>query len=259
MLANLPSGGSTDEAAAYLTFIDELRSRYEDIKPILGHQIEQYIDSVMLLPNQFIYIHDIPSGRFYHKGFDDCLGYQLDELTADFFVRNIHPDDRSTFFNVSKAMLSFVVQYAPDLIPFVSTFQINYRVRRQDDTYISVLRQNTPFIKNSRNEVQAYISFCTDISLISDSTRMKWSLDGPKKEMFPQCLHNHLNVQQPLFSERERHILQLVGRGLSSTAISEQLFISKNTVNTHRKSLMKKANVNKTIDLIAYAREHGYI
>lgn len=250
---------TADEGVAFVSFLENLQSHYNDLKPVSAHEIEVYLRNVPVWHNQFLYIHHIRSGRFYHKGFDECLGYTLDELTADFFVRNIHPADRSTYFNVSKAMLSFVLHNAGDLVPFVSTFQINYRVRKQDGTYISVLRQNTPFIKNEQGEVEAYISFCTDISLISDSTRMKWTIDGPKSETFPQFLHDHLNQQQPLFSDREQHILTLVGRGLSSMTISEQLFISINTVNTHRKSLMKKANVNKTIDLIAYARENGYI
>jgi DNA-binding CsgD family transcriptional regulator len=250
---------SVDEGAAFVSFLEELRFHYHDLKPGLEHQIEDYLASVPVWPNQFIYIHNIRSGRFYHKGFAECLGYELDELTADFFVRNIHPADRSTYFNVSKALLSFVMHHAPHLVPFTSTFQMNYRVRKHDGSYVSVLRQNTPFLKNADNEVEAYLSFCTDISLISDTNRMKWSIEGPKSETFPEFLHAHLNREQPLFSDREQHILRLVGRGLSSTAIGEQLFISINTVNTHRKSLMKKANVNKTIDLIAYAKEHGYI
>ncbi|HEX8427601.1 LuxR C-terminal-related transcriptional regulator [Hymenobacter sp.] len=248
-----------DEGAAFVTFLEELRFHYDDLRPDSASRIEEYLATVPVWPNQFLYIHDIASGQFYHKGFAECLGYELDELTADFFVRNIHPADRSTYFNVSKALLSFVLAHAAELVPFISTFQMNYRVRRLDGRYITVLRQNTPFLKNANNEVVAYLSFCTDISLITDTNRIKWNVEGPKSETFPQFLHNHLHQQQPLFSEREQHILRLVGQGLSSTAISEKLFISINTVNTHRKSLMKKANVNKTIDLIAYAQENGYI
>ena len=57
----------------------------------------------------------------------------------------------------------------------------------------------------------------------------------------------------PLISRREREVLQCISEGLTSKEISEKLFISINTVNTHRKSLMMKLNVNKTADLVRWA------
>lgn len=57
----------------------------------------------------------------------------------------------------------------------------------------------------------------------------------------------------PLISRREREVLQCVSEGLTSKEISDKLFISINTVNTHRKSLMMKLNVNKTADLVRWA------
>lgn len=250
---------TTPEGLEFVTFLNSLRSLHDDLKPIFQSEVEQYLQTVPLLPTQFMYIHDIRSGRFFHKGFDSCLGYELSDLTADFIVRFIHPADRSTYFTLSKALLSFVLGNAPYLAPFLTTFQMNYRVQKADGTYITILRQSTPFIINQQNEVVAHLSICTDISLVTTSSRINWHLAGPRSETFPQFLRDYLQRTQPLFSEREQDILRLVGQGLSSQEIGDRLFISVNTVNTHRKSLMKKANVNKTIDLIAHAREHGYM
>src|SRR5260221_1709129 len=247
----------TGEGKLFKTFLENCRSQYEDQE--LVSNIEQYIRDVQIWNNQFLYIHHIRSGKFYHKGFRECLGYDLRELTADFFVRNIHEADRSVYFNISKAMLSFVLHNAPYLVPFASTFHVNYRIRQQNGEYIYILRQSTPFIKNSQNEVEAYISLCTNISHISNNTTVKWEIFGPKAETLPMFLEQFMKPPPSLFSEREREILRLLNSGLSSTAIAERLFISLNTVNTHRKSLMRKAGVNKTIDLISYAKENGMI
>lgn len=255
---NSTAAADAGEGRAFVSFLDDLKSHYDDLKPVNQPEIEQYLTTVQLWGNQFVYIHDMRSGRFFYKGFDTCLGYEFDELTADFFVRNLHPADRSTYFNVSKALVSFVINNAPDLVPFSSSFQMNYRVLKADGTYISILRQSTPFIKNEKNEVEAYLSFCTDISAISESSRVNWTILGPKSETFPRFLAEHLHQKRSLFSDREQEILTLIIGGSSSAEIGEQLFISANTVNTHRKSLMRKASVNKTIDLIAFARENGY-
>jgi len=53
---------------------------------------------------------------------------------------------------------------------------------------------------------------------------------------------------------RELEILQLLIEGLSSRKIADKLNISFLTVQTHRKRLMHKLNVNNTIDLISKAQ-----
>lgn len=45
-------------------------------------------------------------------------------------------------------------------------------------------------------------------------------------------------------------ILRLIGTGLSNVAISEKLFISKKTVDSHRQNLLHKLNVKNTAGLV---------
>lgn len=250
-----------DSAHEFKDFLKGLRRDYLDFDLQAEREIMEYLRGTRLWDNQFLYIHHIKSGKFYHKGFDSALGYSMDTLTADFFVRNIHPSDLSMYFDVSKALLSFVMENSNHLVPFKSSFNINYRVCKNDGSYISVLRQSTPFIKNASNKVEAYISICTDISDIADDHRVKWHIYGPRSEQFPYYLKQQTKTHgdEKLFSERELDILRLLSSGHSSTEIAEKLFISNNTVNTHRKNLMRKANVNKTVDLVFYAKENGFI
>ncbi|MDX1913850.1 MAG: response regulator transcription factor [Saprospiraceae bacterium] len=56
-----------------------------------------------------------------------------------------------------------------------------------------------------------------------------------------------------LLSDREKEILQLVARGLSSTEIGQQLFISPRTVDTHRNHLLQKLEVNGIAGLTQFA------
>lgn len=242
----------------FTEFIDGLQYTYNKQKPSADKEIFDYINSLRLWPNQFAYVHHIKTGRFFHKGFDQCLGYTINELTADFFINILHPADLTMYFKISKALLSFVMDNSDGLIPFDSSFQINYRVRKKDGNYIQVVRQSTPFIKNADGKVEAYISLCSDITSISESNCIKWEISGPRKERFNDYL-DEKDEDENLFSGRELDVLKLLSKGYSSAKISEKLFISVNTVNTHRKNLMRKANVNKTIDLLSFALESGYI
>ncbi|SDJ82203.1 two component transcriptional regulator, LuxR family [Pedobacter sp. ok626] len=58
---------------------------------------------------------------------------------------------------------------------------------------------------------------------------------------------------QLLITRREKEVLLLIAEGLTNTDISEKLFISIPTVNTHRKSLLEKFEVKNTAMLIAKA------
>lgn len=63
----------------------------------------------------------------------------------------------------------------------------------------------------------------------------------------------------PLISRREKEVLLLIADGFTNAEIAEKLFISVPTVNTHRKSLLAKFNVNNTAGLIKLAAKHNLV
>jgi len=60
-------------------------------------------------------------------------------------------------------------------------------------------------------------------------------------------------------SKREKEILQLISRGLSSKQVAEKLFICETTVITHRKNLLYKLEAKNTAELIRKGFEFNYI
>lgn len=60
-------------------------------------------------------------------------------------------------------------------------------------------------------------------------------------------------------TERELEILELLSRGLSSREIAEKLFISPNTVEYHRRQLLKKTQSKNIADLIGNAYRLGIL
>lgn len=55
-------------------------------------------------------------------------------------------------------------------------------------------------------------------------------------------------------SKREKQVLKLLALGKTAGDIAEQLFISVNTVETHRKNIKQKLNSNSYFELCQYAR-----
>jgi two-component system, NarL family, response regulator NreC len=58
---------------------------------------------------------------------------------------------------------------------------------------------------------------------------------------------------------REREVLQLTAEGHSGTEISNRLFISPRTVESHRANLMRKLGVRNQKELIRYAVQRGFL
>lgn len=64
------------------------------------------------------------------------------------------------------------------------------------------------------------------------------------------------HIKDPL-TKREMEILKHICNGLSSKDISEELFISINTVETHRKRILLKLNVKNSVGVVKYAIENN--
>ena len=56
-----------------------------------------------------------------------------------------------------------------------------------------------------------------------------------------------------ILSERENEIIVLIAEGQTNELIAEHLFLSKHTVNTHRKNIMSKLGVKNTAGIVMYA------
>ncbi|WP_299820830.1 response regulator transcription factor [uncultured Pontibacter sp.] len=60
-------------------------------------------------------------------------------------------------------------------------------------------------------------------------------------------------------SDREMDIVRYLAAGFKSREIAEKLFISENTVRTHRRNLLRKFDLKTSSELIAMAVKHKWI
>ena len=85
--------------------------------------------------------------------------------------------------------------------------------------------------------------------------KMIISLSGQEEEEVDEPNAELVNS----ITQREMEILQLIALGLTSSEIAKKLFISKNTVETHRKNLLGKLNVKNTAALLKFAYQNGLV
>ncbi len=106
------------------------------------------------------------------------------------------------------------------------------------------------------NIIEAIHAVYQDQEYFSDAVREKifanFTQNNPK-------LSKSANVENPILSNREIEIIKLISLEYSGKEISEQLFISIHTVETHRKNIMKKLQTKNTIGLVKYALKNHLI
>ncbi len=86
-------------------------------------------------------------------------------------------------------------------------------------------------------------------------------LDTERKQVIPKLNRilieiDYANKNEKKFlslTEREKEIVKLIVSGYNNPAISERLFISRRTVEQHRKNINRKLEVNSLLGICVFA------
>ena len=158
----------------------------------------------------------------------------------------------------------------PDLIitdinlPEVSGIELTTRIKKKYPS-IKVIGMST---FNDRSYISQMIQSGADGFLVKSASREEI------EHAIPMVLEGQLYLSvditmsrtekqhlqhQPVITRREKEILALIADGLTNPQIAEKLFISLNTVDTHRKNLLAKFETNNSASLIKLATKAGLI
>ena len=82
-------------------------------------------------------------------------------------------------------------------------------------------------------------------------------------QLVSKALHSKIkgqsSVETGILTKREVEIVRLICQELTMKEISERLFLSEQTVLTHRKNLMKTMNARNSVSIVRYAIQNGII
>ena len=97
--------------------------------------------------------------------------------------------------------------------------------------------------------------------LLLDPVTGKETETPPRGMMIMDCMNRTMKVShnETCFTPREVEILQLLARGYESSRIAKKLFISKNTVDNHRRNILSKTQTENTTQALMYSRIIGVI
>ena len=62
-----------------------------------------------------------------------------------------------------------------------------------------------------------------------------------------------------VLTRREKQVLELLLLGMSSRKIAEELNISRQTVDKHRKNMLKKTGIRSSAEMVVKALKEGWV
>jgi DNA-binding CsgD family transcriptional regulator len=190
----------------------------------------------------------------------NVLGYHPEEINVPFLLSNIHPEDQPWFLNFENKVTDFIQTLSIEQIPNYK-IRYDYRIRKKSGENIRILQQVVTIQLEKDKGVLRTFGVHTDISHIKQEGTPVLSFIGLNGE--PSYIGvNVKNIFSPStisLTKREREVLALLIEGKKSEEISRLLFISKQTVDSHRKNLLKKTNCKNTAALISTAIKKGWV
>lgn len=233
----------------------------ESIKQEIDLEIQKQLLMLFSVGDFYYFVFNVLSGAFdfMSSEVEKVTGYPPSVLSVEKLVESIHPDDRAFVRNCENTVLSFFQNISPEKF-FNYKVMYDYRIKKSNGEYIRIMHQSITI--NYGPEGTILHTFCihTNITHIKRETHPHLSFIGlnGEKSFIDYPIENYKHPKHPtIFSAREQEILVHLWEGLDSTEIAKRLFISKNTVDTHRRSMLSKSGTKNVVELLRFALKNG--
>lgn len=129
------------------------------------------------------------------------------------------------------------------ITPYINAATIAQAIRAGIESHIKKECSAKEIVESIEDTIKGKKFFCSDIV-----KQMKNEDVDVKTIEF-----NSLSFDETHLSDRELEIIQFIAEGYTNSQIAAVLYLSNHTINTHRKNIMKKLNVNNTAGIVMYA------
>jgi DNA-binding CsgD family transcriptional regulator len=208
----------------------------------------------------FIINHNTLSFEFVSKEITEIMGYFPSEFDIPFSINIIHPEDRVWFLSIGQGIIDFF-SHLP--VNKLMKYKVRYDIRMQkkNGEYARVLYQGILLEHDTEGKFLKSLCIHTDISFLEHEGKPVLSFIGMDDEpSFRDVAFKKIFIEnREDLTDREKEVLKLIIEGKLSKEIGSILKISKQTVDTHRKNMLRKKNLTNTGELIGKAIRLGWI
>lgn len=168
----------------------------------------------------------------------------------DFSLSIIHPEDFEKLKSIYQAIFNYYYR-TPAEERSRLRFSYNFRVKTVDESYINLLRQSTfiDFTDDGKPTLEQINSIdITGFNYTNDITLVVHRLSP--EGTYVLCYEFTFSNEQAVLSERERQVMELIGKGYTTKEIALKLYLSMETIKSHRKKIITKTGASNMISAI---------
>jgi DNA-binding CsgD family transcriptional regulator len=255
-----------------VTWIAEMRQIVKSTKlQDVEQRITAHINKCYGLENAFqsrsmffLFDNVNPGYHFVSKSAAGVLGYSREEIIDNGFAW--------LFSLLSPAELEYKKKCMDDVFGFIRTLGPEEVLRscvrfdtvamRKDGTAIHLLEEMMfPEVDTSGAPLLTSC-FLHDLSDYGNSGQRQCTIlletDGGRETVFSKRYLIGKKGSGPL-SPREIEVLEQFSQGLNTRQVAERLFVTENTIKTHRKSILFKLNVQNTAEAVKVSMQNDWL
>lgn len=196
---------------------------------------------------------------FYSSNYGRLLGYEpadYAETGQQFFDGKIHEDDKRLSSINGVTVLKLFDWFSSD--EKVNHKLVNeFRMLNAQGQYVRLIEQHQVLELDRKGQVWLLVS-------IVDISPNQEPYDGMRSQLLNFRTGQVIPIEatkqvQFELTKRETEILKLVKQGFLSKEISDKLYISVHTVNTHRQRFLEKLGANNSFEAVLFASKYGLL
>jgi DNA-binding CsgD family transcriptional regulator len=217
------------------------------------------LEEMMNENDQFFYIADIIQMKilFTSRRSNEMIGIEPDDVTPYHFMEAVHKDDIQRL-NLGRAKIIKMAQELFIARKGIGLLSTNYRFRNPSGEYNDILVQAYIYYTEIPYRTVFFLKVHTNINWHKKIRHGYHYYIGTDHSWF-RYPDNDMLMKGNILSDREFEIIRLIEKGLSSDEIGNLLCISPNTVNTHRRNILKKSGTESVAQLIYEFKERGVL
>lgn len=183
-------------------------------------------------------------------------GWSLDEMFGEgvkSYMALIHPEDLVVHEQINYLLFETLATCSQEEKHQLRIL-FNFRLKKSDGSYIEISQLTRIVELDSEGNIQTLLVLLQEINYINVSRKCYirfWGIPA-KEKLYEYRLLNQELVELGTLTERETEIARHVVTGQESQAIAHQLFISKHTIDTHRRRILQKFQLKNTQELMHF-------
>lgn len=215
----------------------------------------------------YYYVLDSPTLTFdtVSDSLTTVLGHDPETFSLQKLLDGVHPEDFPFAMQCETRIAEFIKEnLVPDKL-FSYKYCYSFRQLHASGVYRNFMMQTSVLRVNEEGALLKVFGVHTDITDYATPYNRNLyftGLNGTSSCLITDVWDGKISQKEGILegvTARERQVLGLLSEGNTTEEIADILHISRETVISHRKNLLRKTNSKNTVDLVARCIRSGWI